>query len=135
MYLTGGVFALISAIIFIYPAFLYIFLFLLYSVILVAIGECCSIQLLQWAIHLSAGIAAIFGTIYVHFIMSSKHQSQTTHQPPNVLYDATCSPLFDLPNPINNASHLPIIFGRTVDGVLLQIIDFSFRDLILPWLR
>lgn len=81
-------------------------------------------------------IQAIFGTIYVHFIMSSRHQSQTTHhQPSNVLYNATCAPLFDLPKPINNTTHLSIIFGRTVDGVLLQIIDFSFRDLILPWLR
>lgn len=39
MYIAGGVFALISAIIFFYPAFLYIFLFLLYSVILVGIGK------------------------------------------------------------------------------------------------
>ncbi|XP_037027852.1 sorting nexin-25 isoform X2 [Bradysia coprophila] len=114
MYIAGGVFALISAIILFYPAFLYIFLFLLYSVILVGI--------------------AVFGTIYVHFIMSSRHQSQTTHQPSNVLYSATCAPMFDLPKPINNTTHLPIIFGRTVDGVLLQIIDFSFRDLIMPWL-
>lgn len=39
LYLFGGVLALITAIIFYYPAFLYIFLFLLYSVILVAIGN------------------------------------------------------------------------------------------------
>ncbi|KAJ6637054.1 Sorting nexin-25 [Pseudolycoriella hygida] len=114
LYLSGGGIALISATIFFYPIFWYIFLFSLYSVILVSL--------------------AIFGTIYAHLVISSRNQPQPPHQPLNVLYNATCTPLFDLPKPINSTTHLPIIFGRTVDGVLLQIIDYSFRDMILPWL-
>lgn len=70
----------------------------------------------------------------MHFIISSRHQSQS-QQVSNVLYTASCTPLFDLPKPINKTKQLPIIFGRTVDSVLSQIIDHSFRDLILPWLR
>lgn len=44
------------------------------------------------------------------------------------------SSIFDPPKPIANASNLPIIFGRTVDGVLQQIIEFSLLDFISPWL-
>lgn len=42
--------------------------------------------------------------------------------------------MFDRPKPIQIASHLPIIFGRTVDGLLLQIIEYTFRDFVAPWL-
>lgn len=43
------------------------------------------------------------------------------------------SSIFDLVKP-QNASHFPI-FGRTVDGVLQQIIEYTVRDFISPWLR
>lgn len=45
------------------------------------------------------------------------------------------SSIFDLPKPITNSSHLPIIFGRTVDGLFLQIIEYTIRDFISPWLQ
>lgn len=33
------------------------------------------------------------------------------------------------------ASQLPILFGRTVDGQLLQVLEYTFRDFVTPWLR
>lgn len=45
------------------------------------------------------------------------------------------SSIFDLPKPIQNSSHLPIIFGRTVDGLVLQIIEYTLRDFVAPWLQ
>lgn len=44
------------------------------------------------------------------------------------------SSIFDPPKPIANPSNLPIIFGRTVDGVLQQIIEYTLRDFVAPWL-
>lgn len=32
------------------------------------------------------------------------------------------------------AAQLPILFGRTVDGLLLQVLDYTFRDFVTPWL-
>lgn len=54
-------------------------------------------------------------------------------------YDLIITPLhsssiFDSPKPIGNASNLPTIFGRTVDGVLHQIIEYTLRDFVSPWL-
>ncbi|GAB0086123.1 sorting nexin-25 [Sergentomyia squamirostris] len=114
IYWIGGIVTLFTAIIFYYPTFFYVFLFVLYSATLV--------------------IISIAATIYVHFLLSSKSQPQASHLPSNVLYNATRSSIFDSPKPIRNASSLPVIFGRTVDGLLQQIIEYTIRDFIAPWL-
>jgi len=44
------------------------------------------------------------------------------------------SNIFDLPKPIKNPSNLPLIFGKTVDLQLQQIIEYVMRDFMLPWL-
>ncbi|XP_037932093.1 sorting nexin-25-like, partial [Teleopsis dalmanni] len=50
------------------------------------------------------------------------------------LYTDDTSSIFDLPNPIKNPSNLPLIFGKTVDLQLQQIIEYVLRDFMLPWL-
>uniref|UniRef100_A0A1B0CG91 Sorting nexin-25 n=2 Tax=Lutzomyia longipalpis TaxID=7200 RepID=A0A1B0CG91_LUTLO len=114
LYWTAGIVTLLTAIIFYYPTFFYVFLFVLYSATLV--------------------ILSIAATIYIHCLLSSKSQPQASHLPTNVLYNATRSNIFDSPKPIKNASSLPVIFGRTVDGLLQQIIEYTIRDFISPWL-
>lgn len=42
--------------------------------------------------------------------------------------------LFDLPNPIKNASNLALIFGKTVDLQIQQIIEYVLKDFMTPWL-
>lgn len=73
--------------------------------------------------------------MYIHFLLSSKTQVTSSHLHTNVLYEATKSSIFDPPKPIKSASSLPIIFGRTVDGVLQQIIEYTLRDFISHWLN
>lgn len=84
---------------------------------------------------MKSSFPAIFGTVYVHFLLSSKTQVISTHSNTNVLYEATKSSIFDPPKPIKNATNLPIIFGRTVDGVLQQIIEYTLRDYVSHWLN
>ncbi|XP_067639431.1 sorting nexin-25 isoform X2 [Eurosta solidaginis] len=55
-------------------------------------------------------------------------------EPSNILYYATKSSIFDLPKPIKNASNLPLIFGKTVDLQLQQIIEYVLRDFMTHWL-
>ncbi|KXJ81886.1 sorting nexin-25 [Aedes albopictus] len=100
-----------------WPPFVYIFLFVLYSVILIAL--------------------AIFGTIYVHYKLTTKEFRPYTREdlPTNVLYNATKSHLFDPPSPPKSGANLPIIFGRTVDGLLQQIIGNAMRDIVSPALE
>ncbi|XP_001658823.2 sorting nexin-25 [Aedes aegypti] len=100
-----------------WPPFVYIFLFVLYSVILIAL--------------------AIFGTIYVHYKLTTKESRPYTREdlPTNVLYNATKSQLFDSPSPPKSGTNLPIIFGRTVDGLLQQIIGNAMRDIVSPALE
>lgn len=113
IYWVGVVGTVIVAASLYWPLFFYIFLFVLYSLILIAL--------------------AIFGTIYVHYKLTTK---ESTHHakdlPSNVLYNATKSQLFDPPSPPRSASSLPIIFGRTVDGLLQQIIGNAMRDVVGP---
>lgn len=53
----------------------------------------------------------------------------------NCLSCLSCrSNIFDLPKPIKNPSNLPLIFGKTVDLQLQQIIEYVLRDFMLPWL-
>lgn len=68
IWVVPGIITAICAIIFYYPTVFYIFLFVVYSAILVLIS--CA------------------GTIYVHFLLSSKNQAQA-NLPSNVLYNAT----------------------------------------------
>lgn len=110
----GGFITICAAIICYYPTVFYIFLFAIYSILLM--------------------LVTVAATIYIHFWLSAKNQAQYSHLPSNVLYNATCSTIFDAPQPVTNPSCLPIIFGRTVDGVLQQIIEYVLRDFLSPWL-
>ncbi|XP_055841813.1 sorting nexin-25 isoform X1 [Episyrphus balteatus] len=113
-YCLGGCLAALLATIYCYPSFFYIFLFLVYSVVLI--------------------LGAIAGTIYIHFNLTSKTQPKLIHKPYSVVYNATKSSIFDLPKPIQNPSNLPLIFGKTVDLQLQQIIEYVLRDFMSPWL-
>ncbi|XP_039440568.1 sorting nexin-25 [Culex pipiens pallens] len=116
IYWAGIVGTVIVAISLYWPLFFYICLFLLYSLILIAL--------------------AIFGTIYVHYKLTNKESTHNAKDlPNNVLYNATKSQLFDQPSPPKNASSLPIIFGRTVDSLLQQIIGNAMRDVVSPALE
>lgn len=52
-----------------------------------------------------------------------------------IMFSLFRNTLFDLPNPIKNASNLPLIFGKTVDLQIQQIIEYVLRDFMTPWLR
>lgn len=82
-------------------------------------------------------LPAIFGTIYVHYKLTTKESRPYTREdlPTNVLYNATKSQLFDSPSPPKSGTNLPIIFGRTVDGLLQQIIGNAMRDIVSPALE
>ncbi|XP_055616626.1 sorting nexin-25 [Toxorhynchites rutilus septentrionalis] len=113
IYWVGVVGTVIIAVSLYWPIFFYIFLFVLYSLILVAL--------------------AIFGTIYVHYKLTAKETTPVVRDlPSNVLYNATRSQLFDPPSPPKTAANLPIIFGRTVDSLLQQIIGNAMRDVVGP---
>ncbi|XP_073833458.1 sorting nexin snazarus [Musca autumnalis] len=102
------------AIIWYYPIFFLFILFVLYSLLLV--------------------VAAVAGTVYIHYLFTTKEPPKPKREPLNVLYNATQNSLFDLPKPIKNASNLPLIFGKTVDLQIQQIIEYVLRDFMTPWL-
>lgn len=95
LYTAGGMFALLSAIIFFYPAFLYIFLFLLYSVILVAIGKqrqkCKYQNALSWGVTqpkqyylMISSIEQLYSVLFTcillcHQDISHRHKPPTSH--------------------------------------------------------
>ncbi|XP_050079710.1 sorting nexin-25 [Anopheles maculipalpis] len=143
-YWFGVIAAILCAVCIYSPVFLYIVLFIGYSLVLITI--------------------AVFGTIYVHYKLTNREsvpyvdqgQDDQTH----VLYNATRSPLFGKGSPglsptsrafgargtpgtasacygsaSSNPGQLPIVFGRTVDGLLQQIIDNTMRDLVGPALE
>ncbi|XP_055528004.1 sorting nexin-25 [Wyeomyia smithii] len=113
IYWIGVVGTVIVAVSLFWPPFFYIFLFVLYSLILIAL--------------------AIFGTIYVHYKLTNKETNHHARDlPTNVLYNATKSQLFDSPSPPKSAASLPIVFGRTVDNLLQQIIGNAMRDVVSP---
>ncbi|XP_055601426.1 sorting nexin-25 [Uranotaenia lowii] len=117
IYWIGVVGTVIVAISLYWPLFFWIFLFVLYSLILIAL--------------------AIFGTIYFHYKLTSRgdtttHEHRAQNLPSNVLYNATKSQLFDPPSPPKTSTSLPIIFGRTVDSLLQQIIGNTMRDVVGP---
>ncbi|XP_013099681.2 sorting nexin-25 [Stomoxys calcitrans] len=102
------------AIIWYYPIFFLFILFVLYSLLLV--------------------VAAVAGTVYIHYLFTTKEPPKPNREPLNVLYNATQNSLFDLPKPIKNATNLPLIFGKTVDLQIQQIIEYVLRDFMTPWL-
>ncbi|XP_037932092.1 uncharacterized protein LOC119666886 [Teleopsis dalmanni] len=113
IYATAFALALL-AVLWYYPAFFFVFLFVGYSLLL--------------------ALAAVVATIYIHYIFTTNEPIKPNREPSNVLYNATKSSIFDLPNPIKNPSNLPLIFGKTVDLQLQQIIEYVLRDFMLPWL-
>lgn len=79
-------------------------------------------------------------TVWVHVVLSSPHQTSTS------LIEKVESELQDFreqlkyiqneqQTPKNQQNHLPVIFGRTVDGLLQQLLDLIFRDFVLEWLK
>uniref|UniRef100_A0A182JXB7 Sorting nexin-25 n=1 Tax=Anopheles christyi TaxID=43041 RepID=A0A182JXB7_9DIPT len=143
-YWIGVIAAIVCAVCVYSPIFLYFLLFIIYSLVLIAV--------------------AVFGTIYVHYKLTNRepvsYVDQGQDQQANVLYNATRSPLFGNGTPGSSPTsrnlggrstgdagscgsgsgasagqQLPIIFGRTVDGLLQQIIDNTMRDLVGPALE
>ncbi|XP_037824621.1 sorting nexin-25 isoform X2 [Lucilia sericata] len=111
---TSALAVTLLAIIWYYPVFFLFLLFVIYSLLLV--------------------VAAVAGTVYIHYLFTSKEPPKPSREPLNVLYNATKNTLFDLPNPIKNASNLPLIFGKTVDLQIQQIIEYVLRDFMTTWL-
>uniref|UniRef100_A0A182NAC8 Sorting nexin-25 n=1 Tax=Anopheles dirus TaxID=7168 RepID=A0A182NAC8_9DIPT len=143
-YWIGVLAAVLCAICVYSPVFLYFLLFVFYSLLLIAF--------------------AVFGTIYVHYKLTNRepvvsYVDRSQGYQSNVLYNATRSSLFGDNSPglsstagscgsrgtsgpntaahstISSTNQLPIIFGRTVDGLLQQIIDNTMRDLVGPALE
>ncbi|XP_035794611.1 sorting nexin-25-like [Anopheles albimanus] len=153
-YWVGAIAAVLCAICVRSSAFLYLMLFLLYSLVLVAI--------------------AIFGTIYVHYKLTNRDSSTDgsiieagRYATSHMLFAANRSSIFadqpgtplvgamsatgtdNIPDAGRNAANLgsstngvgagaaqfSLIFGRTVDGLLLQIIANAMRDLVTPALE
>ncbi|XP_030378073.1 sorting nexin-25 [Scaptodrosophila lebanonensis] len=112
--IISGVTLTLLAVIWYYPTFFLFFAFVIYSLVLV--------------------FAAIAGTVYIHYIFTTNEPTKPSRAPSKLLYNATKSNIFDLPKPIKNPSNLPLIFGKTVDLQLQQIIEYVLRDFMLPWL-
>ncbi|XP_049300058.1 sorting nexin-25-like [Anopheles funestus] len=144
-YWIGVIAAILCAVCVYSPIFLYLLLFVIYSLVLITV--------------------AVFGTIYVHYKLTNRESvpyvNQGQDEQTNVLYNATRSAIFGKngspgSSPTTRAfggrgttgagsgssttasastGQLPIIFGRTVDGLLQQIIDNTMRDLVGPALE
>ncbi|XP_001354527.3 sorting nexin-25 [Drosophila pseudoobscura] len=112
--IVSGITLTLLAVIWYYPTFFLFFAFVVYSLVLVFL--------------------AVAGTVYVHYIFTTNEPSRPSRLPSKLLYNATKSTIFDLPKPIKNPSNLPLIFGKTVDLQLQQIIEYVLRDFMLPWL-
>ncbi|EDW53669.1 sorting nexin-25 [Drosophila sechellia] len=112
--IISGITLTLLAVIWYYPTFFLFFAFVVYSLVLV--------------------FAAVAGTVYIHYIFTTNEPTPPSRMPSRLLYNATKSNIFDLPKPIKNPSNLPLIFGKTVDLQLQQIIEYVLRDFMLPWL-
>ncbi|KAM8721024.1 hypothetical protein ACLKA7_006972 [Drosophila subpalustris] len=112
--IISGITLTLLAVIWYYPTFFLFFAFVIYSLVLV--------------------FAAVAGTVYIHYIFTTNEPTKPNRLPSKLLYNATKSNIFDLPNPIKNPSNLPLIFGKTVDLQLQQIIEYVLRDFMVPWL-
>ncbi|XP_016997620.2 sorting nexin-25 [Drosophila takahashii] len=112
--IVSGITVTLLAVIWYYPTFFLFFAFVVYSLVLV--------------------FAAVAGTVYIHYIFTTNEPTPPSRVPSRLLYNATKSNIFDLPKPIKNPSNLPLIFGKTVDLQLQQIIEYVLRDFMLPWL-
>ncbi|EDV91961.1 sorting nexin-25 [Drosophila grimshawi] len=112
--IISGITLTLLAVIWYYPTFFLFFAFVIYSLVLV--------------------FAAVAGTVYVHYIFTTNEPPRPNRLPSKLLYNATKCNIFDLPNPIKNPSNLPLIFGKTVDLQLQQIIEYVLRDFMVPWL-
>ncbi|KAH8400194.1 hypothetical protein KR215_008543, partial [Drosophila sulfurigaster] len=113
-FIISGITLTLLAVIWYYPTFFLFFAFVIYSLVLV--------------------FAAVAGTVYIHYIFTTNEPTKPNRLPSKLLYNATKSHIFDLPNPIKNPSNLPLIFGKTVDLQLQQIIEYVLRDFMVPWL-
>ncbi|XP_017091493.2 sorting nexin-25 [Drosophila bipectinata] len=112
--IISGITLTLLAVIWYYPTFFLFFAFVVYSLVLV--------------------VAAVAGTVYIHYIFTTNEPTRPSRVPSRLLYNATKCNIFDLPKPIKNPSNLPLIFGKTVDLQLQQIIEYVLRDFMLPWL-
>ncbi|XP_023168988.2 sorting nexin-25 [Drosophila hydei] len=112
--IISGIVSTLLAVIWYYPTFFLFFAFVIYSLVLV--------------------FAAVAGTVYIHYIFTTNEPTKPNRLPSKLLYNATKCNIFDLPNPIKNPSNLPLVFGKTVDLQLQQIIEYVLRDFMVPWL-
>ncbi|XP_035894541.1 sorting nexin-25 [Anopheles stephensi] len=145
-YWIGAIAAILCAVCVYSPVFLYFLLFVGYSLVLITI----------------AVFGTIYVHYKLTNRESVPYVDQGQDDETNVLYNATRSPLFGKGSPCAsstsrafgartgtpgsgggsasgsvpaNSGQLPIIFGRTVDGLLQQIIDNTMRDLVGPALE
>lgn len=157
LYQVGGLFALLAAFIYYYPSLFCVIVFVAYSLILVLLGR--NILYFLLIVKLVFNVAFFrLSRRWYRFRAEPLVGPQVCHthllRTGSVVQGYSVggvvgslmwtqllltlisyrSPIFDRLKPIQIASHLPIIFGRTVDGLILQIIEYTFRDFVAPWL-
>lgn len=108
----GGLVFLIISLMWFFPIIFYIFLVVLYSLILVA--------------------SAVIGTLYFQYLKAKpKKREIKTH---DLLYKATKSNIFDSTPKRSKPTTLPVIYNRSIDRIILQIIDNGLKDFLLSWI-
>ncbi|XP_018331771.1 sorting nexin-25 isoform X2 [Agrilus planipennis] len=82
-------------------------------------------------------ILAVYCIVWIHIMLSSPHKTGTGNENimkelenfrSNLMHNGS----LEIESP---QSHLPVIFGRTVDSVLHQLLDYIVRDFILVYLK
>lgn len=154
LHLTCGLSAVLIALMYIYPIIFYIFLFIVYSLILVLCGES-SAYLHIYMKRQSQPKIFFFSVLFVQYNKSKPSKVIKPVQASAILYNATrwvtraitlktfsyqpdlfrlsSSRMFDVPK--RSKANLSVIFGRTVDKLLQQVLENALNDFINSWLR
>lgn len=122
------------------------------------ITYCCPACVLIGILTVLGIIISVIGVVWVHILLSSPHKTGVGIEPAykeqemfrnklmvNQLF-VLCFVLFvslwflqkDFDSTHSQKSpqnHLPVIFGRTVDSLLQQLLDYVIRDFILFYLK
>lgn len=91
-------------------------------------------------LSLTAICIGVFAVIWVHILLSSAHKTGAMVEQVNHELDTFRSKLLnDYETNTKNLKHgtnyLPVVFGRTVDSLLQQLLDHILRDFVSIWLN
>lgn len=84
-------------------------------------------------------VSAFILTLWCHVALSSPHQTSLflvdkVEKDIRQLIDMLKEEQNNWPQ-LNKRTHLPVIFGRTVDGQLQQLLDYILRDFLTKWMK